>query len=43
VCVCSEKKVVPREREAQWWLSKCYFYCLGKTLIIEYCLSLKKV
>ena len=31
VCV-SGKKMMPREWEAQWWLSKCHFYCLGKTL-----------
>jgi hypothetical protein len=30
--VSLEKKIVPREREAQWWSSKCYFYFFGKTL-----------
>jgi hypothetical protein len=42
MCVFLEEKVLPREREAQWWSSKCHFYCLGKTINNEYCLSLKK-
>jgi hypothetical protein len=29
-----EMKTMPREREAQWWLSvkMCYFFLLGKTI-----------
>jgi hypothetical protein len=40
-CV-SRKKMVPREREAQWWLSKRHFYCFGKPYNNKYCLSLRK-
>jgi hypothetical protein len=43
MCVCvTGKQVVPREQEAQWWSDKGHFYCLGKTLNNEHCLSLKK-
>jgi hypothetical protein len=37
-----EIKAMPREREAQWWLSvkMCYTSLLGETT--KYCLSLKK-
>jgi hypothetical protein len=42
VCVLLEIKSMPREKEAQWWLSvkMCYSSLLGKTT--KYCLSLKK-
>jgi hypothetical protein len=42
VWVFLEIKAMPREREAQWWLSvkMCYSSLLGKTT--KYCLSLKK-
>jgi hypothetical protein len=42
VWVFLEIKVIPREHEAQWWLSvkMCYSSILGKTT--KYCLSLKK-
>jgi hypothetical protein len=42
VCVFLEMKTMPREREAQWWLSMkmCYFFLWGKPS--KYCLSLKK-
>jgi hypothetical protein len=42
VWVFLEIKAMPREREAQWWLSvkMCYSSLLGETT--KYCLSLKK-
>jgi hypothetical protein len=45
-CVCVgvflEMKTMPREREAQWWLSvkMCYFLLWEKPS--KYCLSLEK-
>jgi hypothetical protein len=42
VSVSLEKKIVPREREAQWWSSKCYFYFFGKTLKTSTAISKKK-
>jgi hypothetical protein len=46
ICVCIsvslEKKMVPREREAQWWISSVLFLVLRENHKNKYCLSLRK-
>jgi hypothetical protein len=41
VSVSLEKKMVPREREAQWWLSNVLFLFLRENPKNKYCLSLR--